>query len=48
MREMVVAGKFPGVTRQSKLFNEDMPHQRRLASLLQDCCVFAALYHKSQ
>ncbi len=47
MRRMVVGGTFPGVTKQSELFNDDMPHQGRLGSLLQDYCVFAALYHKS-
>ncbi len=47
MRQMIVDGKFPGVTKQSELFNDDMPHQGRLGSLLQDYCVFAALYHKS-
>ena len=47
MRAMVVEGKFPGVTKQSELFNDDMPHQGRLGSLLQDYCTFAALYQKS-
>ncbi len=47
MRAMVVNGKFPGVTRQSELFNDDMPHQGRLGSLLQDYCIFVALYQRS-
>jgi len=34
------------VTKRSELFNDDVPHQGRLGSLLQDCCAFAALYHK--
>ncbi len=33
------------MTKRSELFN-DVPHQGRLGSLLQDCCAFAALYHK--
>jgi hypothetical protein len=47
MRTMVVEGTFPGVTRQSELFNDDMPHQGRLGSILQDYCIFAALYQRS-
>lgn len=47
MRAMVVEGKFPGVTKQSELFNDDMPHQGRLGALLQDYCTFAALYQMS-
>lgn len=47
MRTMVVEGKFPGVTKQSELFNDDMPHQGRLGSILQDYCTFAALYQRS-
>jgi sulfatase modifying factor 1 len=47
LRAMVVDGKFPGVTKQSQLYNDDMPHQGRLGSLLQDYCIFTALYHRS-
>lgn len=47
LRAMVVDGKFPGVTKQSELYNDDMPHQGRLASLLQDYCIFVALHHQS-
>lgn len=47
MRTMVVDGKFPGVTKQSELFNDDMPHQWRWGSILQDYCTFAALYQRS-
>lgn len=47
LRTMVVEGTFPGVKKQSELFDDDMPHQGRLGGLLQDYCTFAALYHKS-
>lgn len=47
MRALVVSGNFPGVTKQSELFNDDMPHQGRLGSLLQDYCIFVALYQRS-
>lgn len=47
MRAMVVDGKFPGVAKQSELFNDDMPHQGKLGSLLQDYCIFTALHHRS-
>lgn len=47
LRAMVVEGKFPGVTKQSELYYDDMPHQGRLGSLLQDYCIFAALYQRS-
>jgi sulfatase modifying factor 1 len=47
MRALVAEGKFPGVTKQSELFNDDMPHQGRLGSLLQDYCIFVTLHHRS-
>ena len=47
LRTMVVVGKFPGVMKQSELYSDDMPHQGRLGSLLQDYCIFAAIYQRS-
>jgi len=44
LRAMIVAGKFPGVKRQSELFPDQMPHQGGLAASLQAYCHFAAIY----
>lgn len=46
LREMVVDGKYPGVTKQSELF-KDMLHAKEHVNLLISYCNFAAIYQKS-
>lgn len=44
VRALIVAGKFPGVKRQSELFPDAMPHPGGLLALLSAYCHFAAIY----
>ena len=46
LRELVVNGKYPGVTKQSELF-KDLLHAREHVNLLTAYCNFAAIYQKS-
>jgi hypothetical protein len=46
LREMVVDGKYPGVTKQSDLF-KDLLHAKEHVNLLTAYCNFAAIYQKS-
>jgi hypothetical protein len=47
LRRMVVAGKFPGVTKQSELWSDVMPHPGRQVRALSGYCHFAAIYRTS-
>lgn len=47
LRKMVVAGKFPGVTKQSELWNDAMPHPGTHVRALSGYCHFAAIYQTS-
>jgi len=44
LRAMIVAGKFPGVKRQSEIFPDAMPHLGGLGASLQAYCHFSAIY----
>jgi len=44
LRALIVAGKFPGVKRQSEIFNDGMPHLGGLGASLQAYCHFSAIY----
>jgi sulfatase modifying factor 1 len=44
LRALIVSGKFPGLTRQSELFNDAMPHPGGLMMALCGYCHFAAIY----
>jgi hypothetical protein len=44
LRALIVAGKFPGVQRQSEIFNDAMPHPGSLVAWLSAYCHFAAIY----
>jgi len=47
LRALIVAGKFPGVKRQSEIFRDTMPHQGGqgvLGAWLQAYCHFSAIY----
>jgi len=44
LRALIVAGKFPGVKRQSEIFNDAMPHPGALLASLSAYCHFAAIY----
>jgi len=46
LRELVVDGKYPGVTKQSELF-KDALHAKEHVNLLTAYCNFAAIYQKS-
>ena len=47
LRRMVVAGTFPGVTKQSELWNDAMPHPGPHVRALSGYCHFAAIYRTS-
>jgi hypothetical protein len=44
LRALIVAGKFPGVKRQSEIFNDAMPHPGALVAWLSAYCHFSAIY----
>ena len=44
LRALIVAGKVPGVQRQSEIFNDAMPHPGALLAWLSAYCHFAAIY----
>ncbi len=45
LRAMIVAGTYPGLTKQSELWNDAMPHPGMHVMALQAYCHFAVLYH---
>lgn len=47
LRRMIVAGKVPGVTKQSAVWSDAMPHAGPLASELGAYCNYAAIYRRS-
>ncbi|MBA3700301.1 MAG: hypothetical protein H0W78_15760 [Planctomycetes bacterium] len=47
LRELVVAGKVPGITQQTDLFKDDIGHPTPPLALLVTYCHFAAIYGKS-
>jgi hypothetical protein len=47
LRSMILDGKFPGVTKQSAIFSDAMPHAGAIASELAAYCNYAAIYRKS-
>jgi hypothetical protein len=47
LRAMVVAGQFPGITRQSKLFRDAIGHGQGQVMALTGYCNFAAIYRMS-
>lgn len=47
LREMVLEGKYPGVTKQSELWNDAMPHAGPHVMALSGYCHFAAIYRTS-
>ncbi|MEO6786993.1 MAG: hypothetical protein ABI318_12745, partial [Chthoniobacteraceae bacterium] len=47
LRAMVVAGKFPGITQQSKLFRDPIGHGLGPIMVLAAYCDFAAMYRMS-
>jgi len=47
LRAMIVEGKFPGVTKQSAIFNDAMPHAGPIAAELAAYCNYAAIYRTS-
>ena len=47
LRAMVVEGKFPGVTKQSVIFADAMPHAGAIAAELAAYCNYAAIYRTS-
>ena len=47
LRAMIVEGKFPGVTKQSVIFADAMPHPGPIAAELAAYCNYAAIYHTS-
>lgn len=47
MREMIAAGKFPGVTKQADLFTDPIGHGRGQVRALATYCNFAAIYRHS-
>ena len=44
LRALIVAGKFPGVKRQSEIFGDAMPHPGALVAWLSAYCHFSAIY----
>jgi hypothetical protein len=47
LRERVIAGKVPGITRQSELFKDDIGHPTTPLALLVTYCHFAAIHGRS-
>ena len=47
LRAMIVEGKFPGVTKQSAIFSDAMPHAGAIAAELAAYCNYAAIYRTS-
>ena len=47
LRAMVVAGQFPGITQQSKLFRDSIGHGQGHVMVLAAYCDFAAIYRMS-
>ena len=44
LRALIVTGKFPGVKRQSEIFNDAMPHPGALVAGVSAYCHFSAIY----
>jgi hypothetical protein len=47
LRALVLEGKYPGVTKQSDLWNDAMPHAGVHVMALSGYCHFAAIYRTS-
>ncbi len=47
LRAMIVEGKFPGVTKQSAIFSDAMPHPGAIAAELAAYCNYATIYRTS-
>ena len=47
LRAMIVAGEFPGITQQSKLFRDQIGHGQGHVMALASYCNFAAIYRMS-
>jgi len=47
LRAMIVDGKFPGITNQSKLFRDEIGHGQGQVMVLTSYCNFAAIYRVS-
>ena len=47
LREMIVAGKFPGITQQSKLFRDAIGHGKGHVMALASYCNYAVIYGRS-
>jgi len=47
LRERIVAGKVPGITRQSELFTDPIGHARPPLAVLNAYCHFAVIYRQS-
>jgi hypothetical protein len=47
LREMIVAGKFPGITQQSKLFRDAIGHGNGHVMALASYCNYAVIYGRS-
>ena len=47
LRELIVNGKFPGITQQSKLFRDPIGHGQGHVMVLTSYCNFAAIYRMS-
>ena len=47
LRELIVNGKFPGITQQSKLFRDPIGHSQGHVMVLASYCNFAAIYRIS-
>jgi hypothetical protein len=47
LRAMIVGGKFPGVTKQSAIFSDAMPHMGPIAAELAAYCNYATIYRTS-
>jgi len=47
LREMVAAGKVPGITKQSELFKDKSGHPKAPICALSAYCHFAVIYHQS-
>jgi hypothetical protein len=47
LREQIIAGKVPGITKQSELFSDQIGHGKSTILQLAAYCQFACLYHRS-
>lgn len=47
LRELVIAGKFPGVSKQSELFTDPIGHAHAHVQAVATCCNYACIYRRS-